>query len=65
MGIDDQEIKELRNKVIPMIKVLWWSDTVEETIWETEAFMKTQIDANLFCRDLQIYFWDRFVTSFN
>ena len=40
VGIVDQEIKELRNKVIPMVKVSWRSDTVEETTWETEAFMK-------------------------
>ena len=40
VGIVDQEIKELRNKVIPMVKVLWKSDTVEEMTWETEAFMK-------------------------
>ena len=31
VGIVDQEIKELRNKVIPMVKVLWKSDIVEET----------------------------------
>ena len=40
VGIVDQEIKELRKKVIPMVKVLWKSDTVEETTWETEAFMR-------------------------
>ena len=40
VGIVDQEIKELRNKVIPMVKVLWKSDIVEETTWETEAFMR-------------------------
>ena len=40
VGIVDQEIKKLRNKVIPMVKVLWKSDTVEETTWETEAFMR-------------------------
>ena len=31
MGIVDQKIKELRNKAIPMVKVLWKSDTIEET----------------------------------
>ena len=39
VGIVDQEIKELRNKVILMVKVLWKSDTVEKTTWKTEAFM--------------------------
>ena len=40
VGIVDQEIKELRNKVIPMVKVLWKSDTVEKMTWEIEAFMR-------------------------
>ena len=34
VGIVDQEIKELRNKVIPIVKVLWKSDTVEEMTFE-------------------------------
>ena len=40
VGIVDQEIKELRNKTIPMVKVLWKSGSIEETTWETEAFMR-------------------------
>ena len=40
VGIIDQKIKELRNKVIPMVKVLWRSDTIEEMTWEIEAFMR-------------------------
>ena len=40
VGIVDQGIKELRNKTIPMVKVLWKSDIVEETTWETEAFVR-------------------------
>ena len=30
VGIVDQRMKELRNKVIPMLKVLWRSDIVEQ-----------------------------------
>ena len=30
IGIVDQRMKELRNKIILMVKVLWQSDTVEE-----------------------------------
>ena len=30
IGIVDQRIKELRNKIIPMVKVLWRSERVEE-----------------------------------
>ena len=40
VGIVDQRIKELRKKTIPMVKILWRSDTIEETTWETEAFMR-------------------------
>ena len=38
----DQRMKELRNKVIPMVKVLWKSDRVKEMTWETEAFMRSR-----------------------
>ena len=34
VGIIYQRMKELRNKVILMVKVLWKSDTVEEMTWE-------------------------------
>ena len=40
VSIVDQGIKELRNKTILMVKVLWRSDSIEETTWETEAFMR-------------------------
>ena len=30
VAIVDQEIKQLRSKVIPMVKVLWRSDAIEE-----------------------------------
>ena len=40
VAIVDQEIKQLRSKVIPMVKVLWRSDLVEEVTWETETFMR-------------------------
>ena len=38
--IVDQEMKQLRSKVILMIKVLWRSDLIEEMTWETEVFMR-------------------------
>ena len=40
VGVVDQGIKELRNKVIPMVKVLWRNDTIEEITWEIETFMR-------------------------
>ena len=42
IAIVDQKMKQLRSKVIPMIKVPWRSDTIKEMTWETEAFMRSQ-----------------------
>ncbi|VFQ79418.1 unnamed protein product [Cuscuta campestris] len=36
-----REIRQLRNKTIPLVKVLWRSHTVEEATWETEESMCT------------------------
>ena len=38
--IMDQEMKQLRSKVIPMVKVLQMSDMIEGTTWEPEASMR-------------------------
>ena len=40
IGIVDQGIKEFRNKTIPIVKVLWKSNTINETTWETKEFMR-------------------------
>ena len=40
VGIIDQKLKELRNNVIPMVKVLWRSDTIKEMTWEPKASMR-------------------------
>ena len=37
----DQEIKQLKSKVILMVKVLWRSDAIEEMSWETKAIMRS------------------------
>ena len=42
MGIVDQKLKELRNKIIPMVKVLWRSDIVEEMTRETKASVRSR-----------------------
>ena len=39
--IIDHELKELKNKVIPMVKLLWRSDIIEEMTLETEASMRS------------------------
>ena len=41
VAIIDQGMKQLRSKVIPMVKVLWKSDAIEEMTWETEVFMRS------------------------
>ncbi|VFQ66799.1 unnamed protein product [Cuscuta campestris] len=37
-----REVKELRNKTVPLVKVLWRNHAVEEATWETEESMRTQ-----------------------
>ncbi|KAK5773466.1 hypothetical protein PVK06_049772 [Gossypium arboreum] len=37
-----REVKELRNKRIPLVKVLWRSHSVEEATWEPEETMRSQ-----------------------
>ncbi|VFQ83914.1 unnamed protein product [Cuscuta campestris] len=36
------EVKELRNKRVPLVKILWRNHVVEEATWETEESMKVQ-----------------------
>ena len=36
------EVKELRNKKIPLVKVLWRNHKTEETTWESEETMRQQ-----------------------
>ena len=38
----DRREQVLRNKTIPLVKVLWRSHTVEEATWEPEAQMRHQ-----------------------
>ena len=42
MQILDRREQVLRNKTIPLVKVLWRSHTVEEATWEHEAQMRRQ-----------------------
>ena len=36
----DREEKVLRNKTIPMVKVLWQNHNIEEATWEIEEEMR-------------------------
>nr|XP_008391446.1 uncharacterized protein LOC103453662 [Malus domestica] len=42
VAILDRPDKVLRNKVIPLVKVLWRNHAVEEATWETEELMQNQ-----------------------
>ena len=42
VGIADQKLKELRNKVISIVKVLWKSDIVEEMTWKIEKSKRSR-----------------------
>ena len=37
-----REVKELRNKKIPLVKVLWRNHKTEEATWESEEMMRHQ-----------------------
>ena len=37
-----REVKELRNKRIPLVKVLWRNHKTEEAMWESEETMRQQ-----------------------
>ena len=36
------EVKQLRNKKIPLVKVLWRNHKIEEATWESEETMRQQ-----------------------
>ena len=40
VAIVDYQVRQLRSKVILMVKVLWRSNSMQEHTWETEAEMQ-------------------------
>ena len=38
----DRKIKQLHNKQIPLVKVLWTNHTSQEATWETDEEMKAK-----------------------
>ena len=40
VAIVDRQVRQLRTKEIPMVKVLWSNHTVEDCTWETKAVMQ-------------------------
>ena len=41
-AILDREVKQLRNKQVPLVKVLWQHHGMEEATWESESVMRAQ-----------------------
>ena len=41
-AILDREIRQLRNKQVPLVKVLWQHHSMEEATWEPESTMRVQ-----------------------
>ena len=37
-----REVKELRNKQIPLVKELWRNHNIEEAMWESEEVLRQQ-----------------------
>src|SRR5262249_13345531 len=42
MTIVDRQVRKLRNKEIPMVKVQWQNHGIKECTWEAEEAVKTQ-----------------------
>ena len=42
MQLLDRREQQLRNKVIPLVKVLWRNHMVEEATWEPDLLMRQQ-----------------------
>ena len=41
-AILDREVKQLRNKQVPLVKVFWQHHGKKEATWESEAIMRAQ-----------------------
>ena len=41
-AILDREIRQLRNKLVPLVKVIWQHHGMEEVTWEPESTMRVQ-----------------------
>ena len=62
-----QEVNQLRNKQVSVVKVLWQYHDREEATWEPEATMKAQYlqlfdTSKNFEDEIFFFFWERIVT---
>ena len=42
VAVIDQQVRQLRSKSIPMVKVVWKNHSVEDCTWELEQDMRDQ-----------------------
>ena len=42
MAIDDRQVKMLRSKEIPSVKVIWRNHAREVATWEAKEYMRTK-----------------------
>ena len=65
-AILDREVKQLRNKQVPLVKVLWKHHGREEATWEPEVTMRAQypqlFDSGMNFEDEILFKGGRFVT---
>ena len=50
MEILAQEVKELRKKRIPLVKVLWRNHKIDEATWESELFKEGNFEDEILLR---------------
>ena len=66
-AILDREVKQLRNKQVPLVKVLWQHHGREEATWEPEVTMRAQypqlFDSGMNFEDEILFKEGRIVTS--
>ena len=57
-AILDREIKQLRNKQVPLVKVLWKHHGMEEATWEPESTLRAEYPQLFSSRNFEheIYF---------
>ncbi|NAW45055.1 hypothetical protein FGF76_24015, partial [Salmonella sp. gx-f4] len=48
ISTEDIEEKELRDKRVPLVKILWRNHNVEKSTWEPEETMRSQYPPYLF-----------------
>ena len=64
VAIVDYQVRQLRSKVIPMVKVLWRSNNVEEHTWEAEAEISGDVSLSFFLSEFSSFLSLKFENEF-